>query len=82
VFEGNFVEAAAYYVKVTKVEPQNAANYYKLSRLHARMGYLVDSLKDITKACEINPSQEYRSHKGKILITLGRCKEATNLFQA
>lgn len=80
--EGNFEAAASYYVKVTEVEPQNAANYYKLSRLHARMGYLVDSLKDITKACEINPSQEYRSHKGKILISLGRCEEATNLFQA
>jgi tetratricopeptide (TPR) repeat protein len=75
--ERRFDEAVTYYSQAIDVEPSNAANYYKLFRVHSRMRNYISALTDISNACEMDPQQaEYRFQKAKLLVNLGRCDEA------
>merc|ERR1740124_1507998 len=75
--ERRFADAASHYSKAIEYEPDNAANYFKLFRVHSRMRNFVSALKDITKACEVDPAEkEYRLQKAKLLVSLGLCDEA------
>lgn len=79
--ERRFDDAASYYSKAIEYEPDNAANYYKLFRVHSRMRNFVSALKDITKACQVDPKHvEYRSQKAKLLVSLGLCDEAVEEY--
>lgn len=82
MMERRFDEAASYYQKAIEVEPDNAANYYKLFRVHSRMRKYVSALKDITQACEVDQSNktEYRFQKAKLLVNLGQCEEAVQEY--
>jgi len=78
----NFEQAAIYYSKACDAEPQNAANYFKLFRVHSRMRRFTAALEDITKACEMDPSSaEYRFQRAKLLVSLGQCEEAVEDYK-
>jgi tetratricopeptide (TPR) repeat protein len=78
----NLEQAAVYYSKACDVEPDNAANYFKLFRVHSRMKRFTHALNDITKACERDPkSAEYRVQRAKLLVSLGQCEEAVQDFK-
>ena len=80
--ERRFDEAVSYYSQAIEVEPSNAANYYKLFRVHSRMRNYVSALKDITNACEVDPKQaEYTFQKAKLLVNLGRCDDAVEQYK-
>eukprot|EP00555_Chaetoceros_dichaeta_P006974 CAMPEP_0198255308 /NCGR_PEP_ID=MMETSP1447-20131203/5447_1 /TAXON_ID=420782 /ORGANISM="Chaetoceros dichaeta, Strain CCMP1751" /LENGTH=132 /DNA_ID=CAMNT_0043941647 /DNA_START=145 /DNA_END=540 /DNA_ORIENTATION=+ len=73
--ERRFTDAATYYSRAIEYEPNNATNYYKLFRVHTRMRNFSSALKDITTACAVDPTKtEYRSHKAKLLVSLGMCR--------
>ncbi len=90
--ERRFDDAVSYYQQAIELEPTNAANYYKLFRVHSRMRSYASALEDITQACEILKStsegggggdekamkleREYRVQKAKLLVNLGQCEEA------
>jgi len=77
-----FDEAVSYYSQAIEAEPHNAVNHYKLFRVHSRMRRLVTALKDITKACEVDPTnKEYRSQKAKALVGLGQCDQAFVVYE-
>lgn len=81
--ELRFDDAVSYYTQAIELEPSNAGNYFKLYRVHNRMKNYVSALKDITKACEVDPQQaEYRFYKAKLLVSLGRCDEALEQYKA
>lgn len=80
--ERRFDDAVSYYSQAIEQEPTNASNYYKLYRVHNRMRNFYSALNDITKACEVDPKQaEYRFHKAKLLVNVGRCDEAFEQFK-
>ncbi len=80
--ERRFDEAASYYSKAIEVEPNNAANYFKLFRVHSRMRSYYSALKDITKACEVDQNNaEYRVQKAKLLVNIGQCDEAMQQYE-
>eukprot|EP00957_Ditylum_brightwellii_P012280 928151-Ditylum_brightwellii.AAC.1 len=75
--ERRYDDAALFYTRAAEVEPDNALNYYKLFRVNNRMKKLSSALKDLTTACEKDPSKaEYRTQKAKLLVSLGQCDEA------
>merc|ERR1719491_2915578 len=79
--ERKFKEAVSYYKKAILLEPENAANYFKLFRVHSRMRNLSDALNDISKAVEADPDHiDYRVQKAKTLMSVGRCDEASSEF--
>jgi len=64
------------------MEPDNAANYYKLFRVHSRMRNYLSALKDISHACEVDPKQtEYCFQKAKLLVKTGRCDQAIEQYK-
>lgn len=72
-----YTEAVSYYSKACELEPQNAANYYKLFRVHSRMRRSVDALTDLNEAIALDPSHAtYRKERAKLLVTLGQCDQA------
>lgn len=76
-----FDEAATFYSQAIEVEPDNAANYYKLFRVHSRMRDYVSALNDITEACEKDKTKaDYRIQKAKLLVNLGQCDEAVEEY--
>lgn len=76
-----FDEAVSYYSRAIEYEPNNAANYYKLFRVHSRMRKFASALADITNACRVDPTRtEYRSTKAKLLVSLGMCSEAAEEY--
>ena len=79
--ERRFDEAATYYSQAIEVEPDNAANYFKLFRVHSRMRSYISALKDITQACELDKTKsDYRIQKAKLLVNLGQCDEAVEEY--
>jgi len=77
MMERRLDDAASLYSRAIAAEPSNAANHYKLYRVHSRMRNFVGALRDITSACEMEPSRrEYRVQKARLLTSLGRCDEA------
>jgi DnaJ family protein C protein 3 len=79
--ERRFDDAASFYSQAIELEPDNAANYYKLFRVHSRMRSHLSALKDITQACEVDgTNSEYRIQKAKLLVNLGQCEEAVEEY--
>lgn len=75
--ERRFDDAVSYYSQAIELEPENAANYYKLFRVHSRMRKYVSALEDITQACDMDKTKsEYRIQKAKLLVNLGQCDQA------
>mmetsp|Transcript_3344 Transcript_3344/g.5083 ORF Transcript_3344/g.5083 Transcript_3344/m.5083 type:complete len:516 (-) Transcript_3344:242-1789(-) len=80
--ERRYDDAALFYTRAAEVEPDNALNYYKLFRVNNRMKKLSSALKDLTTACEKDPSKaEYRTQKAKLLVSLGQCDEAVEEYK-
>ena len=80
--ERRYADAVSLYSQAIEIEPQNAANYYKLFRVHSRLRNYVSALTDITNAVEVDPNQkDYRFQKAKLLVTLGRCEEAVEQYK-
>jgi len=80
--ERRFDDAVTHYSDAIKAEPNNAANYFKLYRVHSRMRRLEDALTDITSALSIDPNlNDYRLVKAKLLTNLGLCQEAITDFE-
>ena len=80
--ERRYADAVSLYSQAIETEPQNAANYYKLFRVHSRLRNYVSALTDITNAVEVDPNQkDYRFQKAKLLVTLGRCEEAVEQYK-
>ena len=80
--ERRYADAVSLYSQAIEIEPQNAANYYKLFRVHSRLRSYVSALTDITNAVEVDPNQkDYRFQKAKLLVTLGRCEEAVEQYK-
>lgn len=75
--ERRYEEAARYYDQAIELEPDVAANYYKLYRVHNRQRKLGDALKDLTRAVELEPTNvDYRKQKARLLVSLGQCDMA------
>ncbi len=85
MIEGRYDEAVHYYSQAIKVEPDVASNYYKLYRVHNRMKHYLSALRDISKACDIDPKgakgNDYRFTKAKLLVNLGQCDEALEEYK-
>lgn len=85
MIEGRYDEAVKYYSQAIEIEPDVASNYYKLYRVHNRMKHYLSALRDLTKACEIDPKSpkgnEYRFQKAKLLVNLGQCDEALEEYK-
>lgn len=75
--ERRYEEAAKYYKQAIDLEPDVAANHYKLFRVRNRQRKLVDALRDLSKAVELEPTNaEYRKGKARLLVSLGQCDRA------
>lgn len=75
----NYDEALKLIKKAAEMEPDNGVNYFKLFRVQSRMKKQTDALGSITKAVELDPSnEEYRRSKAKLLKQLGQCDRAVN----
>jgi len=75
--ERRYDEAARYYKQAIDLEPDVAANHYKLFRVRNRQHKLVDALKDLSKAVELEPNNtDYRKGKARLLVSLGQCDQA------
>lgn len=80
--ERRFDDAVSHYSDAIKAEPNNAANYFKLYRVHSRMRRLEDALTDITNALSVDPNlDDYRLIKAKLMTSLGLCQEAIADFE-
>ena len=77
---GDYAQAAIYLNQAIQLEPDNAANYMKLYRVHQRKKQYAEALDDLTKALAIEPKNaEYLKKKVKLLVSLGQCSEAATL---
>lgn len=79
--EHRYDDAVKFYSQVIEIEPENGSNYFKLFRVHSRMKNLMAALKDISKAVEVDPKNEYHYQKGKLLVSLGQCEDAILEYQ-
>jgi len=78
----NYGDALKFYNKAAVLEPQNAANYFKLYKVHSRMRRYADAVGDLTKALEVDPSNtSYRMQKAKLLKSLGQCDRSVQELQ-
>lgn len=80
MMERKYTEAVSFYKKAIAIEPKNAKNYYQLYGVHKRMKSLNEALNDLTKAVELDPKAGWRILKGKLLMNLGQCEEASVEF--
>ena len=75
--ERRYEEAARYYKQAIELEPDVAANHYKLFRVRNRQRKLVDALSDLSKAVHLEPTNtDYRKGKARLLVSLGQCDQA------
>ena len=75
--ERRYEEAAKYYQQAIEIEPEVAANHYKLFKVRNRQRKLGDALRDLTKALELDDANvEYRKQKARLLVSLGQCDMA------
>lgn len=82
LLQRNYSEAAAYYSEACKLEPQNAVNYYKLSRVHQRMRHLTAAVDDLNKAVALDPTKTvYVRERAKLLVSLGQCDMAVESYR-
>lgn len=80
--ERRFEDALSHYRKAIDLEPNSAANYYRLFRVHNRMRKLGEALTDLTKALEIDPDNaDYRRQRAKLLVALGQCDRAVEDYR-
>ena len=79
--ERRFDDAVSLYKEAIEMEPKNAANYYKLYRVHSRMRHWEDALTDLTNALTVDPNlDDYRLTKAKLMTNLGLCQEAVEEY--
>ena len=77
------------------MEPNNAVNYYKLYNVHKRQRSLGEALEDISNAVRVEQESvngdktkdtkklvEYQEQKAKLLVGLGRCEEAVEIYKS
>lgn len=71
---GKADEAMQMLSQAIQLEPDNAANYLKLYKLHSRKRKYMDALDAITQAANLDSS--LKSTKAKLLVQLGQCDRA------
>ena len=78
-----YTEAASYYSQACEMEPQNAANYYKLYRVHSRMKQTMNAITDLNNAIDLDPTKTlYRKERAKALVSVGQCEQAVEDYNA
>eukprot|EP00934_Nitzschia_sp_Nitz4_P005958 Nitzschia sp. Nitz4//scaffold25_size161228//27901//29436//NITZ4_002418-RA/size161228-processed-gene-0.38-mRNA-1//1//CDS//3329544550//5948//frame0 len=78
----NWDQALEYFNMAADLEPDNAVNHFQLFRVHSRARSYAQALSAITKALQVDPSnQSYRVQKAKLLKSLGQCDRAVLEFQ-
>lgn len=78
-----YSEAATHYTRACEMEPQNAANHFKLYRVHARMKQTMNAITDLNNAINLDPSKStYRIERAKVLVSVGQCEEAMEDYKA
>jgi DnaJ homolog subfamily C member 3 len=82
MLSGDYAQAVVYLTQAVAMEPDNAANYMKLYRVHQRNRQYAEALDDLTKALAIDPSnKDYTKKKIQLLISLGQCQEADQMVK-
>lgn len=82
LMQRNYEEAESLYEQACKLEPENAVNFYKLSRVHHRMRQLSAALDDLDKAIELDPTKEsYLKERASLLVSLGQCDMAVEDYR-
>lgn len=77
MLSGDYAQAILYLNQAVALEPDNAANYMKLYRVHQRKRQYAEALDDLTNALRISPThKDYTKKKIQLLISLGQCAEA------
>ena len=77
MMDGDYTLAVEYLNQAIALEPDNAATYLKLYRVHQRKKQYAEALDDLTKALAIDPANKDYTHKKiQLLISLGQCTEA------
>lgn len=77
LLQRDYENAESYYDQACRSEPENAVNFYKLSRVHHRMRRLTSALEDLDRAIELDPEKTaYLTERARLLVSLGRCGEA------
>lgn len=78
-----YAEAVSYYTQACELEPQNAANYFKLFHVHSRMKKSFEALTDLDRALELEPNKViYRNERAKLLVSVGQCEQAVEDYKA
>ena len=81
--ERRYEEAARYYQQAIDLEPDVAANHYKLFKVRNRQRKLGEALRDLTRALELDDANvEYRKQKARLLVSLGQCDMAVQDYAA
>ena len=69
--ERRYEEAARYYQQAIDLEPDVAANHYKLFKVRNRQRKLGEALRDLTRALELDDANvDYRKQKAQLLVSL------------
>lgn len=77
LLQRDYEGAESYYDRACRSEPDNAVNFYKLSKVHHRMRRLSAALDDLDKAIELDPKKSaWLKERAKLLINLGQCGRA------
>jgi len=83
MMSGDYGQALEYLNQAVSLEPQNAANYMKLYRVHQRKKQYAEALDDLTKALAIDPAnKDYTKKKVQLLVSLGQCAEAAEIVHS
>ena len=74
---GDYETAVQYLKKAATLEPDNAANYFKIYKAHHRKRKYMDALQEISTAVALEATNDkYRSPKAKLLVQVGQCDRA------
>jgi len=80
MMSGDYAQAVIYLNQAVSLEPDNAANYLKLYRVHQRKKQYADALDDLAKCLAMDPSNiECTTKKIQLMISLGQCDQARAL---
>ena len=82
VMSGDYAQAVIYLNQAVSLEPDNAANYLKLYRVHQRKKQYAEALDDLTKCLSVDPSnKDCTKKKVQLMISLGQCDQAADLVK-
>ena len=70
----DYKAAVQYLQQAAQQEPDSALNYFKLFKIRQRQRNHVAALDDIRRAADLD--DQYRTHKAKLLVSLGQCGQA------